>query len=61
MDFIALWLITSFVIFAKRYTGVEMVNDKFIIRTLSSGLYWAIGVVIGLFILGILLNAYQER
>jgi len=56
MQFLGIWLVTSFVTFFLRY-GEAVLDLKFFLGILFTGLLWAIGISVILFV-GIFVIAY---
>ena len=51
MKFILMWLIASFVVFYTRFSAVTVLDVKFFLEVLFTGLLWVIGLTIVFFIL----------
>jgi len=51
MQFIAMWLIASFIVFYTRFSAVTVLDVSFFLGVLFTGLLWVIGLTIVFFIL----------
>ena len=51
MKFIVMWLIASFIVFYTRFSDVVVLNVKFFLGVLFTGLLWTIGISVVLFVL----------
>jgi len=51
MKFILMWLIASFVVLYTRFSAVTVLDIKFFLEVLFTGLLWVIGLTIVFFIL----------
>ena len=51
MKFIVMWLIASFVVFYNRFSAVTVLDVKFFLGALFTGLLWAIGISVVLFVI----------
>ena len=57
MKFIVLWLIASFITFNTRFSDVVVLNVKFFLGVLFTGLLWTIGISVVLFVLLLIIAA----